>query len=66
MHDEGLNILAAIDNAYKTGVNEERDRIVKLLESLEHSTTHSIWDYNDKVASVIALIKNSGHTKDAS
>ena len=41
--------------------NDERERIVKLLITLEESKTHSIWDYNDKVSAVIALIKGEGN-----
>jgi len=33
IHDEGLNILSAIDNAYRTGVKEERERILNILSN---------------------------------
>ena len=34
MHgDEGLNVPFAMDMAYRSGVREERERIIKLLET---------------------------------
>lgn len=36
----------------------ERERIIKMLESIKDYP--SGWDYNDEIASVVALIKSSG------
>jgi hypothetical protein len=38
------------------GALNERERIIKLLESIE--TYPPDWDYNDQIGSVIALIKD--------
>ena len=48
-NDESLDVVAAIDNAYQTGVNEERERIINLI-------TEDWTEYPD-VDWLIALIK---------
>jgi hypothetical protein len=38
-----------------SGISKEQERIIKLLESIEDYPPG--WDYNDEIASVIAIIK---------
>ena len=45
----------AIDEFVKINVDKERERIIKLLESIYDYPQN--WDYNDPISSVIALIK---------
>lgn len=47
MYDEGANLMGAIHNAHKTGIREEQERIIKLLEDSDSAC--SDW--------AIALIK---------
>jgi hypothetical protein len=73
MYDEGLDILGAIDNAYRTGVKEERERILNILynKGLELEKDVSLDDEASRtrylfMLDIIEIVKNSGHTKDAS
>jgi hypothetical protein len=50
-NDKGLNVVVAIDMAYQSGVNEERERIIKLLEELIENRTEV------NLRGAIALIK---------
>lgn len=50
-NDKGLNVVVAIDMAYQSGVNEERERIIKLLEELIKNRTEV------NLRGAIALIK---------
>jgi hypothetical protein len=43
------------DIAYRTGKEDERERILKLLESIEDYPRG--WDYDNPIESVIELIK---------
>ena len=44
-----------LKKAEQRGIDLERERIIKLLESIDYYPKG--WDYNDPIASVIALIK---------
>ena len=63
MHgDEGLNVPFAMDMAYRSGVREERERIIKLLEETRANFAETDYIVEEwALQNAIALIKGENN-----